>query len=138
MQSAIADRTKALAADLCSLLGPESVIVEADRLDLLSSDVYSRGERAALAIAPTDRAKIARAVELIGVAGFAMYPRGGGMSYTGGYVPNREESVVIDMSALNKIIEINTEDMTITVEAGVTWKQVYEALNPKKLRLPLW
>ena len=138
MQSSIADRAEVLAAELRAVLGAESVVDDVSQLALLSSDVYSRGVRAALAIVPTDRSTIGKAVELIAAADFAMFPRGGGMSYTGGYVPNREDSVVIDMSALNKIVAVNAEDMTITVEAGVTWKQIYEVLTPLGLRLPFF
>jgi FAD/FMN-containing dehydrogenase len=138
MQSSIADRAEVLAAELRAVLGTESVVDNVGQLELLSSDVYSRGVCAALAIVPTDRTTIGKAIELIAAADFAIFPRGGGMSYTGGYVPNREDSVVIDMSALNKIVAVNAEDMTVTVEAGVTWKQIYEVLTPLGLRLPFF
>jgi FAD/FMN-containing dehydrogenase len=47
-----------------------------------------------------------------------------GLTYVGGYTPVREATVVIDTSSLNRIVEIAPDDMYITVEAGVTWKQI--------------
>ena len=36
---------------------------------------------------------------------------------------------MIDMQELNKIIEINQQDMYVIVEAGVTWKKLNDALS---------
>ena len=44
---------------------------------------------------------------------------------------------MLDLSALNRIVSINEDDPVITVEAGVTWQQIWEALTPRGLRLPL-
>ena len=49
-----------------------------------------------------------------------------------------ERVVAIDTSGLDRIIKISPEDLYITVEAGVTWKQIYEALTPLGLRLPFF
>lgn len=127
-----------LQSSLVSLLGIEAVITDEKNLELLSSDVYSRGTTAAFALKPNNRETLPEAIRLITDSGYAIFPRGGGMTYTSGYLPNRKDSVVIDMSALNSIIEISEADMTITVEAGVTWQQIYEALTPKNLRLPFF
>jgi FAD/FMN-containing dehydrogenase len=62
--------------------------------------------------------------------------RGGGMSYTLTYVPSRPGTVVLDMSVMNRIVEINTDDLRVTVEPGVTWKQLHAALLPTGYRMP--
>lgn len=43
---------------------------------------------------------------------------------------------MLDCRDLNRIIEINEEDMYITAEAGCTWMQIYETLKKKALRTP--
>lgn len=131
-------RLSELRENLIALLGADAVISAADELHLLSSDVYSSGITAALAIRPTDRAAVSGAIRAITAAGFAVVPRGGGMSYTGGYTPVRADSVIIDTGALDRIVDISADDMTITVEAGATWKQLHEALSPLGLRLPFF
>lgn len=138
MTSSTAGSVTALADQLRSIIGTQCVIDNATELDLLSSDVYSRGVQAALAIRPSERGKIPAAIEAITSSGFAVFPRGGGMSYTGGYTPSVRDSVVVDTSLLTQIVEVSRENMTITVEAGVTWKQIYDVLNPQSLRLPFF
>lgn len=115
----------------------EVSIDPADRA-VFSSDVYSRGMSAAVVLRPRDRdtciAMVGAAVE----AGYSLIGRGGGLSYTGGYLPVNDHTAIIDTSRLNHILEINATDMYITVEAGVTWKQIHEALTPLGLRLPFF
>ncbi len=127
-----------LAVRLTELLGAESVITEAEELAFYSADVYTRGVTAALAIRPQDRASLPAAIKAATERGYAIVTRGGGMSYTGGYLPRQPRTLLVDLSALNKIIEINAQDMVITVEAGVTWKQIWDALRPQGLRLPFF
>lgn len=107
-------------------------------LEACSADVYSRGITACALVRPRTAERCAAALAEFTAAGYHMVVRGGGMSYTGGYVPVRERTVVLDTSALDSIVEINATDMYITVEAGVTWKQIYEALQPLGLRLPFF
>jgi FAD/FMN-containing dehydrogenase len=120
------------------LLGSAAVISDEAERQYYSADVYSRGATAALVIVPDDRALLPDAVREITQAGYAVVPRGGGMSYTGGYTPQRESTVIVDLSQINNIVDISPDDMTITVEAGVTWKQIYDALDPLELRLPFF
>lgn len=60
------------------------------------------------------------------------------MSYTGGYLANMPGALLIDTGLLDRVIAINEADMTVTVEAGITWKTLYEALAPKGLRVRSW
>ncbi len=69
--------------------------------------------------------------------GAPMVVRGGGASYTDAYLPTRAGSVCIDTSRLQGI-EINAEDMYVTVEAGVTWAALHDALAAQGLRTPFW
>jgi D-lactate dehydrogenase (cytochrome) len=62
--------------------------------------------------------------------------RGGGMSYTLTYVPSRPGTVVLDMTGMNRILEIDTDDLRVTVEPGVTWKQLHAALLSTGYRIP--
>ena len=66
-----------------------------------------------------------------------MVVRGGGASYTDGYLPVRPGTICIDVSRLTHI-EVNAEDMYVTVEPGVTWAKLYEAVSARGLRTPMW
>ena len=125
-----------LALALADILGAEHVLADLDTRAHLSQDLFFIGAVAALAVRPGTREELARAVACVTDAGFAIVPRGGGLSYTGGYVPRSEASVLFDTRRLDRIIEINADDMYVTVEAGCTWAALYDALTPFRLRPP--
>jgi FAD/FMN-containing dehydrogenase len=123
--------------ELTALLGAENVIADPAELAFYSTDVYRRADiDAALVIRPGSVAELAQAVGLCTSRGAAVIPRGGGLSYTGGFLPTRVGSVIVDMLRLDRIVEINATDMYVTVECGATWKSLYEALQPLGLRTP--
>ena len=106
------------------------VVTDASEIPLYSSDVYAEGTPPALVIKPAEVQQVPSIVKIATSMGFAITQRGGGMSYTGGYLPTQANTVMLDLSALNRIISINEDDLVITVEAGVTWQQIWEALRP--------
>jgi len=124
--------------ELRALLGPDGLVLDEALRREFSADVYSAGATCAAVARPADREALASAVRVLAEAGFAIVPRGGGLTYTGGYTPPHERSVVLDTSRLDRIVEVAAEDMFITVEAGVTWKQIHETLKPLGLRLPFF
>jgi len=125
-------------AELASLLGPDGLLLDEAIRRESSADLYSAGATCAAVVRPADRRSLAGAVGLLSAAGFALIPRGGGMTYTGGYTPPHERSVIVDTSRLDRIVEVDAEDMVVTVESGVTWKRLYETLKPLGLRLPFY
>ena len=124
--------------ELIDILGTQGLSTEEAQRTLCSQDVFREGELAEFVARPETVEQLQSLVKLAGEQGYALVPRGGAMSYTDGIVPIRQKTVVVDMSALNRILDINTEDMTVTVEAGCTWSDLYEALKPSGLRTPYW
>ena len=61
-------------------------------------------------------------------------PRGGGSRGLGGAIPVRG-GVVIDTSRLNRVLSIDKAAMTVTVEAGCTWKTLADELAEEGLCL---
>ncbi|MFW9896090.1 MAG: FAD-binding oxidoreductase [Candidatus Thorarchaeota archaeon] len=57
-----------------------------------------------------------------------MVPRGGGADLVGGSVT--DEGILIDLTRMNKIIEINKDDYYIVVECGITWADLISQLLP--------
>ena len=130
--------TDPLVHRLLELLGPAQVVTNAEELSYYSQDVFWQGVTAVAVIRPQSKNDLADAVKMITSADYAVTVRGGGMSYTRGYIPTQDNTVMIDMSALNRIVEIREDDMYVTVEAGCTWAQLFEALKAKGLRTPYY
>lgn len=127
-----------LIATLRGLVGDGHVLTaEADRR-FFGHDIYGPGKLAACVVQPGSVDELRGAVAAATSRGFAVVPRGGGSSYTGGYLPDRTASVMIDARRLDRIVEVNADDMYVTVECGITWKQLYLALRDKGLRTPFW
>jgi D-lactate dehydrogenase (cytochrome) len=130
--------TEDLISHLQSDLGVDRVITDADRRRLLSSDFYSEGRLCATAIRPANTASLSNAVRTITAAGYAVIPRGGGMSYTGGYTPPTDTCVIVDTTDMSGIVDFDPRSMTLTVRAGTTWETIYDELKPHGLRLPFF
>ncbi len=120
------------------ILGPNGFFDDEATRTLMSQDIWSRGRLADFVLAPSTIDELSRAVALAHTFDIPLNPRGGGMSYTNGYTPDRVGTGIIDFSRLNRITEINADDMYVTAQAGTTWKQLHEALAPLRLRTPFW
>ncbi|MBU0685946.1 MAG: FAD-binding oxidoreductase [Thermoplasmatota archaeon] len=64
-------------------------------------------------------------------------PRGAGSWGLGGSVPVKG-GITIDMTGMNKIISIDETNLVVTVQAGITWKALADALDAKGLFLPCY
>ncbi len=128
----------ALIGKLAPLLGDEGLLLDDADIDHHSTDLLDAGARCRMVIRPANAAQLAEATGLICSAGLAVAPRGGGLTYVSGYAPRDGEYVAVDLRRMNAIVEINERDMYITVEAGATWSQIYDALAARELRLPFF
>ena len=129
---------KALAAELVRLLGEDGVVTAREARERHSQDVWTRGGLVDLVVRPKTQEAAAAALAACARAGVPVYPRGGGMSYTAGYLGEREGGVSFDTSRLTRIVEIEETDRFVRVEAGCTWAALHAALKPKGLRTPFW
>jgi glycolate oxidase len=128
----------ALLAQLSARVGTDNVLTDAHSRKLYAQDVFTDGLPCAAVVRPGSSAELADTVRLCTSAGYAVIGRGGGMSYTSGLIPVREQTVTLDLRRMNRILEINREDMFVTVECGCTWQSLHEALEPLGLRTPYW
>jgi len=131
-------RAPAALDSLRQILGADHLLTgDADRA-FFSTDIF-RSEIATAAVAqPGTVDELSDTVHIATSHGLAVLPRGGGMSYTDGYLPDRADALTIDTRRLDRILAINAEDMFVTVECGVTWAQLNAALEPLGLRTPFW
>ncbi len=120
------------------IVATEDLLLDEKSRVFYSQDVFEKVDPVLAVVRPRTTDQVSRVVKACTAMGAAVIPRGGGMSYTSGYIPVEQDSVMLDMSAMNAIVEINTEDMFVTAESGVTWKQLSEALEDTGLRTPFW
>jgi FAD/FMN-containing dehydrogenase len=128
--------TAQLIEALTRIVGAANIISSQEELAGWSADIYRRGVPAELVVSPASVEEVAAVVGGCTGAGRAVIPLGGGFSYTGGYLAVRPQTVIVNLRRLDRIVEINTEDMYVTVEAGCTWKTLLDALQAKGVRTP--
>lgn len=84
----------------------------------------------------TSTTEAAEVVKICAAHKIPMIPYGVGTSLEG-HISALAGGVSIDMSRMNAIIDVHAEDMTVTVEAGVTRKSLNEYLRDTGLFFPI-
>ena len=117
-----------LLSDLQSLLGASHVLTGADA-DSYVLDWRRRYRGAALAvIRPGSTQEVADAIKLCARHGVPVVPQGGNTGLCGGATPDDSGSaVVLSTARLTRVRALDTDNDTITVEAGCILQAVQEA-----------
>ncbi|MGK0498935.1 MAG: FAD/FMN-containing dehydrogenase [Oceanicoccus sp.] len=134
----INNQAVALIEKLQTVVGMQYVLTDEPSRVFYSMDIWTRGVTALAVVQPDNIEQLSTIVAAVTGAGHALIARGGGMSYTQGYTPEEEGTVIVDCLRMNRIVEINCEDMYVTVEAGCTWKSLYQELKGSGVRTPYW
>lgn len=99
---------------------PEHVIADALRLKPYETDGLSAYRQVPLAVVlPQTTDQVAAILRFCHQQGVRVIPRGAGTSLSGGALP-MEDSVVLGLSRMNRILDIDYPNRTAVVEAGVT------------------
>jgi D-lactate dehydrogenase (cytochrome) len=113
--------------------------VEAGARDLYSQDISATATQPVAGVArPRTLDALQALVARAAATGTPLLPRGGGMSYTRGYVADRPDAVVVDLRGLDAIESVDAANGVAVVQPGVTWAQLHEALAPHGLRARFW
>ncbi len=82
-----------------------------------------------LVVQPKNEQDIAEILSFSTSRGLAVFPRGSGSFAFGGAVPTRN-GIVVDLSPLMAILEIQPEKQTVRMQPGTRWADVARALEP--------
>ncbi|WP_284178286.1 FAD-linked oxidase C-terminal domain-containing protein [Rhabdaerophilum sp. SD176] len=119
-QAEILARRESLLAGLAALLPPECLITSEDERRAYETDAFTAYRRVPMAVAlPRNTAEVSAVLAYCHEQGVPVVPRGAGTSLAGGAIP-QEDAVVIGVSKMNRILEIDYANRFARVEAGVT------------------
>ncbi|PEQ11416.1 hypothetical protein B2G71_17860 [Novosphingobium sp. PC22D] len=121
---------------LAQIVDGQGLVRDSARIAQLATDVYRARSLPELVVRPASVEDLQAVVRTLGEAGVGFTVRGGGASYTDGYNVTDPAHLLIDMGRLDRIVEIDEYGGFVTVEAGVTWAQLSDALAAKGLRTP--
>lgn len=128
--------SQALRKEFENILGKENVFTEeADLLTYSYDAAVLDPVLPALAVRPRSSEALGLAVRLCNDSGLPLTVRGAGTNLSGGTIPSRE-GVVILTNALDRILEINIEDMYAVVQPGVVTARFAAQVEAKGLFYP--
>lgn len=128
-----------IVGQIAAIVGVANVLTEA--MDTAPYLKEWRGRwtgKTAAVVRPGSTAEVAAILKLASETGTAIVPQGGNTGLVGGQIPDASgKQVILSMSRLNHIREIDPAGNTITVEAGVVLQTVQEAAMAHDRLFPL-
>lgn len=128
-----------IAAELSAAFGPALCCLDDDVISAASSDPWHMHAGVAAAVMrPRTVEEVAAIVAWCHKHGVSVVPQGGNTGLAGGATPDSSgKQVVLSLSRLNKIREVDPVDYTITAEAGCVLEGVQEAAKQANRVFPL-
>ena len=113
--------TPAIVEELRGIVGPKGVLVDEDKIEAYSHDEtdaaeYGRMPEAVVLAASTEQ--VAAVVRLANRERIPVTPRGAGSGLSGGAIP-RFGGIVLSLEKMNRLIELDTDNMVAVVETGM-------------------
>ncbi len=125
----VLDRSGAIIKDLESLIGIAGVISEEEGRRAFETDALTAYRQVPLAVVlPRSTEEVSKVLKYCYQNHLKVVPRGAGPSLCGGALPTAD-SIVIGTSRMNRVIETDFVNRTITVESGITNLAITDAVS---------
>ncbi len=123
-------------ARLKSLLGEAHVLTAPEDLAVYAYDgTAALRQRPAVVVLPGDAAQVAGVLRLAREHRVPVVPRGNGTGLSGGSVPV-PGALVLDLHRFDRILELDTKNLTLRAEAGVVTQRIFDAADAAGLFYP--
>jgi FAD/FMN-containing dehydrogenase len=127
--------TSELRDRLREVLGADNVVEQTEALAPYASDYTEEPARQPLLVArPASTEEVQAVVRLVGQAGGSLTTRVSG-SNVGGLTIPPDGGIVIDLSRMDRIVDVSVDDMVAVLEPGVTWEQLTAYIDERELPL---
>lgn len=129
-ETAVVARRDVIVKDLVAMLGATSVIADEDGRRAYESDAFTAYRCMPLAVVlPDSTHGVAQVLAYCHRHGIKVIPRGAGTSLCGGALP-AEDAIVIGVSRMNKVLDVDTPARFARVETGITNLAISAAVGP--------
>jgi glycolate oxidase len=122
-------------ARLAGIVGAENLIVDPERVEPYAQDAVKEKFPPEAVVFPATAEEVSQILRLANERRFPVTARGGGVGYTGGAVPV-EGGIVVGTDRMNRIREINADDLYAVTEPGVTTYALQQAVEAHGLFYP--
>jgi glycolate oxidase len=125
---AILARRDEIIAGLAALVPHECLVTSDNERRAYETDALTAYRRVPLAVVlPRSTGEVSAVLTFLHGAGVKVVPRGAGTSLSGGAIP-QEDAVVVGVSKLNRILEVDYANRAARVQAGVTNLGITDAI----------
>jgi len=124
--------TSIVAAFTTALSSPDEVVTDAATLSESGKDYWGFGERPGLLLRPLTRDEVVAIVRVAGEQKVSLVIRGGASNCSAGMMAG-PDLVMIDLTRLNQVLEIDPAARTARVQPGVINSDLQQQLAPHGL-----
>ena len=118
--AAVLARRDVILAGLSRLVAPEALVVSEDERRAFETDGLTAYRRMPLAVVlPSSTAEVSAVLRFLDHEGVKVVPRGAGTSLAGGAIP-QEDAVVVGVSKMARVLEVDFANRVARVESGIT------------------
>jgi 4-cresol dehydrogenase (hydroxylating) len=117
-------------------VGARHVDVQDDELRRAEAATFATSQNVSAILRPGNRDEVQDCVRIANTFRISLFPISGGKNWGyGSRVPTRSGSVLLDLGRLNKILNFDESLGYVTIQPGVTFKQLDQFLKKKRSRL---
>nr|WP_325261779.1 FAD-linked oxidase C-terminal domain-containing protein [uncultured Rhizobium sp.] len=128
-RSSVLSRRDNIVTDLARLVPADCLIHEERELAPFETDAFISYRRVPLAVVlPRTTAQVAAVMKYCHRHAIPVVARGAGTSLSGGAIP-QEDAVVLGLSKMSRVLEVDYSNRTATVQAGVTNLSISETVG---------
>ncbi len=122
--------------DIVAIVGKErvsddKVIISSYRMDAS----HLTAERPGIVVMPETVEEVQAIVKLCGNSKTPIIAAGGRNGICGACLPRQRGAVMLDMVKMDKVVELDEDAMTVTVEAGLRWAELIHRLDEKGYKI---
>lgn len=118
------------------VVGPQHVIGDPAALEDAETATFATSQRIPLIVRPADRQQVQSCLHIANTHGVPVYPVSSGKNWGyGSKVPASDANVLLDLSRMNQIVDFSEDLAYVTVQPGVTQRQLHEFLRANSSRL---
>lgn len=126
-------------AQLTTLVGPTAVIGAPEQMGNYLNEPRKRFHKSAVAVVlPASVSEVQAIVRWANEHGVGLIPQGGNTGLVGAQVPLRGDEVIVSLTRLDTIRNIDIAAGTMTAEAGVILENAHKAAEAQGTIFPLW
>src|SRR3954463_4702273 len=116
---------------LAQLVAPEALVTSEDERRAFETDALTAYRKMPLAVVlPSTTEEVSAVLKFCHAHGVKVVPRGAGTSLCGGAIA-QEDAIILGVSKMNRVLDVDFENRTVRVQAGITNLAISQAVSPE-------